>query len=244
VTPITYWGPSNNQGTNIWPALLWNQVGSVQMPIERSPSYDSQWGDPVKTTKLFECPADEEVKKLDVQGSKMPRFSYGISRSAAFKVTNGTNDTIKVGPEARVTKFRHPSQMIYVCDTSWSCTREGAVGFQRELGRLYSTKQVSDMSFCSGSVVHAADQQILGYESAYSSDAKERLEKSTQPWHVSKSWNYSFIDGHAQNYRPEQTHCHNGNVTEPGTYADVEKRTPNGMWTWDHTDWGGSGKNY
>jgi len=253
VTPITYWGPDNNQGTNIWPALLWNQIGSVQMPFEeKNPAYDAEWGEPVKTTKLFECPADDEVKKLvaNVKDSNMPRFSYAISRSASFKVYDGLGDEVKKGANARVTKFKHPSQMIYVCDTAWSCAKDGAVGFQRELGRLYSTKQVSNFRFCSGSIVHAQDQQVLGYESSNSGDSLQDIldNKATQPWHASKTWNYSFIDGHAENLRREQTHVKSTsdpNNLKPATMQDLyTKRVPNGMWTWNHTDWGGSSQSY
>ena len=238
VTPITNW--SGKDGTNIWPALIWNQLGTVQMPTNNnSQKYESAWAEPVKQTHLFECPADEDVKKLSIKGTTMPRFSYAINRSAAFKVSNGTGDHVDTGAHARVTKFRHPSQMIYVCDTAWS---KGA-GLEQEWGRLYCHKGVSSFNLCPGSIVHAYDQAALGYESSSGSEA-EKLKNATQPWHVSKSWNYSFIDGHAQNYRPEQTHCRNGDISKPGTYEDIVRRTPNGMWTWDHTDWGGNGSGY
>ena len=94
VTPITNW--SGKEGTNIWPALLWNQLGSVAMPTnDKSQKYEAAWAEPVKSTHLFECPADEDVKKLPIKGSTMPRFSYAINRSAAFKVNIGTGDRVE-----------------------------------------------------------------------------------------------------------------------------------------------------
>ena len=123
---------------------------------------------------------------------------------------------------------------IYVCDTAWS---KGA-GLEKEYGRLFAQSTVSSFSFRPGSIVHAWDQAVLGYESSNTARNQTEYEKATHPWHTGKTWNYSFIDGHASNLHPEQTHCHNCDPAKPGTFQDVLDNTPNGMWTWNHKNWG------
>ena len=230
VTPITNWSAP---GTNIWPALIWNQLGAVEIPTnEQNPGYKSAWCEPVNSTKMFECPADEDVKRLTTDNKK-PRLSYAISRSAVFKLTSGS-DIVKPGAIYKVSKFQDPTNMIYVCDTAWS---KGA-GLEKEYGRLFAQSTVSSFSFRPGSIVHAWDQAVLGYESSNTARNQTEYEKATHPWHTGKTWNYSFIDGHASNLHPEQTHCHNGDPAKPGTFQDVLENTPNGMWTWNHKNWG------
>ena len=234
VTPITNW--AGTSGTNIWPALLWNENGSVQMPTNNSnQSYEKTWGDAVRSTHMFECPADEDVKALADSGTKMPRLSYAINRNASQLMKGSANAAnIKAGAHYKLTKFRMPAQMIYVCDTAWS----KGEGKKQEWGRIYSNKGVSSFGFCSGSIVHSYDQAALGAEASNAGGGKSQYENGTAPWHVSQSWNYSFIDGHAQNYRPEQTQNHNGVRGTKGTIQDVYDREPNGFWTWNQKDWG------
>ena len=238
VTPITNWTGAG--GTNIWPALLWNENGSVQMPIAQSPSMNATalntWGKVVKSSHMFECPADDDVRKLDMGDTKMPGLSYAINRSASQFMQGSANAAnIQPGPHYKLTKFRMPAEMIYVCDTAWSKGK----GFEQEWGRLYSTTNVSSFGFCSGSIVHAWDQGALGAESSQSSNSEEFYKNSgTRPWHVSNSWNYSFIDGHAQNFRPEQTQNNGKKRGTQGTIQNVLDRVPNGYWTWNQGNWG------
>ena len=215
VTPIA-WG----DGVNIWPAILWNQIGgAAEMPYSNYTSGSDKWANAVKTTHLFECPADESMK--GVGELKMPKLSYGINRSAVYSVKGTSNATsIPSGPVLKTTKFKIPSQMIYVCDTSWN--KRGGSSSQPP-GRIYSTQSHPSYSFKPGSICHHWDQGQLAPE--FNSGNGE-----TKPWHVSNSWNYSFIDGHAGNLRPEQTI--NTKV------AKVADRTPSGFWTWNQQLWG------
>ena len=222
VTPIA-WG----DGVNIWPAIIWNQIGgAAEMPYSVTSDSSKSWVRSVKTSKLFECPADEGSKALGESDSYMPKLSYGINRSAVRNMKSSDNAaSIPSGPVLKVTKFKIPSQMIYVCDASWNA---GASSSGDAPGRLYSTKNHS-YGFKPGSLCHHWDQGNLAPE--FNSGSTDDSGKGgTAPWHVSKSWNYSFIDGHASNLRPEQTI--NTKV------AKVADRTPSGFWSWNQQLWG------
>ena len=214
VTPIA-WG----SGVNIWEACLWNQIGgATPMPYD-TPVTNKNWVKGVRGSKLFECPADEDTKALADSDSLMPKLSYAINRSAVRNMKNSSNAaSIPSGPVLKTTKFKIPSQMIYVCDTSWNKASNS-----NSPGRLYSDKSHPSYSFKPGSVCHHWDQGQLAPE--FNSGSGE-----TKPWHVSNSWNYSFIDGHASNLRPEQTI--NTKVSK------VENREPSGYWTWNQRLWG------
>ena len=110
--------------------------------------------------------------------------------------------------------------MIYVCDTSWN---KAGGSSSSAPGRIYSTQNHPSYNFKPGSVCHHWDQGQLAPE--FNNGSGE-----TKPWHVSNSWNYSFIDGHAGNLRPEQTI--NTKVSK------VENREPSGYWTWNQMLWG------
>ena len=214
VTPIAW-----SSGVNIWQACIWNQIGGASpMPYESSSS-DKNWVRSVRSSKLFECPADEDTKSLADSDSMMPKLSYAINRSAVRNMKSSANAaSIPTGPVLKTTKFKIPSQMIYVCDTSWN-----KAGNSNSPGRLYSNQSHPSYSFKPGSVCHHWDQGQLAPE--FNSGSGE-----TKPWHVSQSWNYSFIDGHASNLRPEQTI--NTKVSK------VENREPSGYWTWNQRLWG------
>jgi len=223
VTPITNTGCN---GVNIWPALLWNQIGStILMPESATEGSDSanpsfsetgknKWITAVKASKLFECPADEASKALD---PKNPKLSYGLNRSAVRNMKSKSEAAnIPEGPVLKTTKFKIPSQMIYVCDASWNMKANKS----NAPGQLYSTTPHPEWSSIKpGSLCHAWDQGKLAPEF-------NNLSGETEPWHVSKSWNYSFIDGHAQNLRPEET------VIKGSTGRDAS-----GFWTWDQQMW-------
>ena len=213
VTPIAW-----SNGVNIWEAIIWNQIGGASpMPYD-TPVNDTKWVKSVRSSKLFECPADEDTKGLSDSGSDMPKLSYAINRSAVRNMKSSANAaSIPSGPVLKTTKFKVPSQMIYVCDTSWNKT-----GNSNPPGRLYSDKQHPEYSFKPGSVCHHWDQGQLAPE--FNNESGE-----TKPWHVSNSWNYSFIDGHASNLRPIQTIKKGRNVND---------REPSGYWTWNQEVWG------
>ena len=214
VTPIA-WG----SGVNIWEACLWNQIGgATPMPYD-TPVTNKNWVKGVRGSKLFECPADEDTKALADSESLMPKLSYAINRSAVRNMKSSSNAaSIPSGPVLKTTKFKIPSQMIYVCDTSWNKASNS-----NSPGRLYSDKSHPSYSFKPGSICHHWDQGQLAPE--FNSGSGE-----TKPWHVSNSWNYSFIDGHASNLRPEQTI--NTKVSK------VANREPSGYWTWNQQLWG------
>ena len=227
VTPIAW-----SSGINIWPAILWNQIGGASpMPYnynsssgEGQPSTEG-WLKSVKAAKLFECPADEGTKSLPDSSDAMPKLSYGINRSAVRNMKSSEKAAeIPNGPVLKTTKFKYPSQMIYVCDASWNLPGAGS----NPPGRLFSTKSHS-YGFKPGSLCHHWDQGNLAPE-FNSGSLDDSGSSGTQPWHVSKSWNYSFIDGHAGNLRPEQTI--NTKV------AKVADRSPSGYWTWNQQLWG------
>ena len=213
VTPIAW-----TNGINIWEAIIWNQIGgAIPMPYD-TPVSSTNWLKSVKTAKLFECPADEDTKGLADSASDMPKLSYAINRSAVRNMKSSSNAaSIPSGPVLKTTKFQIPSQMIYVCDTSWN---KG--GSSDTPGRLYSDKSHPSYSFKPGSVCHHWDQGQLAPE--FNNTSGE-----TKPWHVSNSWNYSFIDGHASNLRPIQTIKQGRNVND---------REPSGYWTWNQEVWG------
>ena len=225
VTPIA-WG----DGVNIWPALIWNQIGgAAEMPYTLKEK--DKWVKSVKTTHLFECPADEDTKTV-AASSEPPVLSYGINRSAVRNMKSSSNAaSIPSGPVLKTTKFRVPSQMIYVCDTSWN-VRAGGLSSTNPPGRLYSDKN-HNYGFKPGSVCHHWDQGNLAPE-FNSGGLDDSGKDGTKPWHVSNSWNYSFIDGHASNYRPEQTIMKG---------ADVKAREPSGYWTWNQKKWGQGDEN-
>ena len=213
VTPIAW-----DDGVNIWPAILWNQQSNVMMPYKK-PVDDAGWGRAVKSSHLFDCPADKDTKSLSDSDGEMPKLSYAINRSAVRNMKSSSNAaSIPSGPVLKTTKFKIPSQMIYVADTAWN---KGASASDVP-GRLYSTRQHS-LGFKPGSIVSHVDQGRLGSEFLGGSD-------ETKPWHSDKTWNYAFIDGHAANLRPEQTI----NTRESG----VEKNEPSGYWTWNQRVWG------
>ena len=222
VTPIAW-----ADRVNIWPAILWNQIGgAAEMPYSNYKSSKDKWAKSVMTTKLFECPADEYSKGVNLD---MPKLSYGINRSAVYSVKGTSNATsIPAGPVLKTTKFKIPSQMIYVCDSSWNtgANSSSAPGYV-----FNDQKHFSYSSITVGSLCHHWDQNGLGGEFV----AKKEVSASDKtywanPWHVSQSWNYSFIDGHAQNLRPEQTV--NTKVSQ------VSAREPSGYWTWNQKTWG------
>ena len=97
VTPIA-WG----DGVNIWPAILWNQIGgAAEMPYSNYTSGSDKWANAVKTTHLFECPADEAAK--GVGELKMPKLSYGINRSAVRNMKSSDNAaSIVIGHGSRL----------------------------------------------------------------------------------------------------------------------------------------------
>ena len=222
VTPIAW-----SSGINIWEAIIWNQIGGVSpMPYSSYSSGKDKWLRSVKSSKLFECPADEGSKAVGGSENDMPLLSYAINRSAVRNMKSSSNAaSIPSGPVLKTTKFKIPSQMIYVCDTSWNLA--GTSGSNAP-GRVYSDKSHS-YGFKPGSVCHHWDQGNLAPE-FNSGSLDDSGSKGTKPWHVSNSWNYSFIDGHASNLRPEQTI--NTKV------AKVEDRTPSGYWTWNQKLWG------
>ena len=217
VTPIA-WG----DGVNVWPALIWNQIGGVSpMPTSNYSSGKDKWLSAVKNSHLFECPADEDTRSLPDSSSDMPKLSYAINRSAVRNMKSSDNAaSIPTGPVLKTTKFKFPTKMIYVCDTSWN--KRGSSGSNTP-GRLYSTQSHPSYSFKPGSICHHWDQGQLAPE--FNNGSGETI-----PWHVGKSWNYSFIDGHAENLRPEQTI--NLKVSK------VENREPSGYWTWNQQLWG------
>jgi prepilin-type N-terminal cleavage/methylation domain-containing protein len=217
VTPIA-WG----DGVNIWTAIIWNQIGgAAEMPYDNYTRDKDKWLKPVKSSHLFECPADADTLSLGDSSSDMPKLSYAINRSAVRNMKSSANAaSIPNGPVLKTTKFKIPSQMIYVCDTSWN--KRGGSSSQPP-GRIYSAQSHPSYSFKPGSICHHWDQGQLAPE--FNSGSGE-----TTPWHVSKSWNYSFIDGHAGNLRPEQTI--NTKVSK------VENREPSGYWTWNQRLWG------
>jgi len=218
VTPITNTGCN---GVNIWPALIWNQIGSTtQMPTTSPFSDTTKWRAAVKAAKMFECPADEATKALSDKTNDNPKFSYAINRSAVRNMKSSANAAeIPNGPVLKTTKFKIPSQMIYVCDTSWNMKSNSS----NAPGRVYSETNHPSYNFKPGSICHHWDQGQLAPE--FNNGSGE-----TKPWHVSGSWNYSFIDGHASNLRPEQTI--NTKVSK------VENREPSGFWTWNQELWG------
>ena len=216
VTPIA-WG----DGVNIWPAILWNnQNNGVLMPYDNYTSGKDKWLKIVKSSKMFECPADEGSKALPDSSSDMPRLSYAINRSAVRNMKSSSNAaSIPNGPVLKTTKFKIPSQMIYVCDTSWNKAGSNA---SNPPGRLYSTQNHPSYNFKPGSICHHWDQGQLAPEFNGGSD-------KTEPWHTGKSWNYSFMDSHAETLRPEQT-------IKKG--RNVDAREPSGFWTWNQEVWG------
>lgn len=223
VTPIA-WG----DGVNIWPAILWNQIGgAAEMPYNNYTSGKDKWVQAVKTTHLFECPADEAAK--GVGDLNMPKLSYGINRSAVYSV-KGTNNATSIpsGPVLKTTKFKIPSQMIYVCDASWNkgASNSNAPGYVYNTTSHYSYSSIKVGSLC-----HHWDQNGLGGEFVKKGEVSNNDKTYWQdPWHVSLSWNYSFIDGHASNYRPEQT--------VNTKLSKVSAREPSGYWTWNQRVWG------
>ena len=219
VTPIAWSG-----GVNIWQACIWNQIGgATPMPYDAPPT-NKNWVKSVRSSKLFECPADEGTKGTPDPESECPKFSYGINRSAVRNMKSSDNAaSIPSGPVLKTTKFKIPSQMIYVCDASWNQAGNTSIP-----GRLYSEKNHT-YGFKPGSLCHHWDQGNLAPE-FNSGGTDDSGSKGTKPWHVSNSWNYSFIDGHAGNLRPEQTI--NTKV------AKVADRTPSGYWTWNQQLWG------
>jgi prepilin-type N-terminal cleavage/methylation domain-containing protein len=215
VTPIA-WG----DGVNIWTAIVWNfQNEGVQMPYENYTSGKDKWIKIVKNSKMFECPADEDTKSLPDSSSDMPKLSYAINRSAVRNM-KGSSDAANIpnGPVLRTTKFKVPSRMIYVCDTSWNKAGSGS----NPPGRIFSTQNHPSYNFKPGSICHHWDQGQLAPE--FNSGSGETL-----PWHVSKSWNYAFMDFHAEHLRPEQTIKKGRNVAD---------REPSGFWTWNEEVWG------
>jgi len=217
VTPIS-WG----DGVNIWPAIVWNfQNEGVQMPYDDYASGKERWLKAVKNSKMFECPADDDTMSLPDSDSVMPALSYAINRSAVRNM-KGSNDAANIpnGPVLRITKFKVPSRMIYVCDTSWNKRSSKADA----PGRLYSTKSHPSYGFKPGSICHHWDQGQLAPE--FNDGGGE-----TKPWHTNNTWNYSFMDFHAETLRPEQT-------IKQG--QDVKDREPSGFWTWNGEAWGQS----
>ena len=217
VTPIAW-----ADGVNIWTAIIWNQIGgAAEMPYDNYSQNKDKWLKPVKSSHLFECPADEGTKALGDSSSDNPKLSYAINRSAVRNMKSSANAaSIPSGPVLKTTKFKIPSQMIYVCDTSWN---KAGGSSSSAPGRIYSTQNHPSYNFKPGSVCHHWDQGQLAPE--FNNGSGE-----TKPWHVSNSWNYSFIDGHAGNLRPEQTI--NTKVSK------VENREPSGYWTWNQMLWG------
>ena len=217
VTPIA-WGPGK---PNVWESCLWNQIGGTSpMPYSSSSSSD-EWIETVRTSKMFECPGDVYSKAVGTL--EKPILSYGINRSAVYYVTSSGNATsIPTGPKLRTTVFKIPSQMIYVTDASWntSATHSNAPGFVLNPTLHYQTS----WNITLGSLCHQWDQNGLGGEFVSHGEVQPGSKYFAEAWHVSKSWNYSFIDGHAGNLRPEQT-------IKKG--VDIEDRKPSGFWTWN-----------
>ena len=231
VTPAAY----GTGGFNIWPAIVWNLTGgAIPMPYDAPSSVsgnvassDKTWADAVRASKRFECPADTPTNALGEKDKHYPVLSYGINRSAV-RVMESTNDAATLpskGVSLKVTRFKVPSQMIYVADASWNQDASASDA----PGRLYN-KKTHQYGFTPGSLCHHWDQGQLGPE--FWKGLNCGIE--TKPWHVGKSWNYSFIDGHANNYRPEQTI----NLKE----SKVSEREPSGYWTWDGHLWKKSGQ--
>ena len=215
VTPIA-WG----DGVNVWPALVWNfQNEDIRMPYEDYASNTDKWLKIVKKSGMFECPADDDTMSLPDSDSVMPALSYAINRSAVRNMKSSSNAcNIPNGPVLKTTRFKKPSQMIYVCDTSWNKRSSKADA----PGRLYSTQSHPSYGFKPGSICHHWDQGQLAPE--FNGESGE-----TKPWHTGKAWNYAFIDGHAEALRPEQT-------VKAG--QNVSNREPSGFWTWNGEVWG------
>ena len=221
VTPIA-WGKGK---PNVWESCIWNQIGgATPMPYGTSNSgTGSAWIESVKASKMFECPADEYSKV--VGDLTNPKLSYGINRSAVYYVKSDGNATdIPDGPKLRTTVFKIPSQMIYVADASWNtgATHNNAPGFILNGKTHYAQGWGANITV--GSLCHQWDQNGLGGEFVSGSEVKPGSKYFAEAWHVSKSWNYSFIDGHAGNLRPEQT-------IKKG--VSTETRKPSGFWTWN-----------
>ena len=216
VTPIA-WG----DGVNIWPALLWNMCSdNVAMPYKDFDSGKDKWLRIVKNSRMFECPADVSSELMADSASDMPKLSYAINRSAVRNMKSSANAArIPSGPVLKTTKFKIPSRMIYVCDTSWN--RWPSFGSDA-IGRLYSTRPHPSYDFKPGSICHHLDQSRLASE--FNEGGSEMT-----PWHANKTWNYSFMDCHAEALRPEQT------IKKGRSVSDHE---PSGYWTWNQEPWG------
>lgn len=223
VTPITFSAESG--APSIWMAHVWNASGaSAQMPTNVSKntsiSTSASWVDIVKTGNIFICPADDGAKHAPESKGTFPKWSYCMNRQACYK-TNASGNA-KPGVEFKVTRFRFPAQMIYTCDTAMSGTSKPAFGY------LYSTI-TNGYDFSAGSIVHPWDQQCIFYASNPNDTGSINDPKnSMQPWHTGRTWNYSFIDGHVNNYHPEQTL----------KARSVSDREPDGFWTWNQNTWG------
>ena len=227
VTPIAVDGSY----VNVWPALLWNQTGAVEMPMKENDSSNpkSKWFAAVNSSKMFECPGDNYAKKVGDIKNKI-KFSYGINRSAVkFVTSDGDAADIDTKTHLKLTKFKIPSQMIYVGDAGWN---QGAESTSQAQGYLYNdTKHYESWGakITVGSLCHHIDQNLLGGEFVKRAKVKPGdYPYWADPWHVSQSWNYSFMDGHASNLRPEQTINRNGRYS-----ITVKSRVPSGYWTWD-----------
>jgi len=224
VTPAAY----GTESFNIWPAIIWNMTGSTaQMPYvapsgTNVSSGDKVWADAVRASKFFQCPADRDSNDLGKKDDSYPVLSYGINRSAV-RDTEGADDAASLpsrGVYFKVTRFKLPSQMIYIGDAAWN-TSASASGAP---GRLYSTMKHPKYGFTPGSINSPADQSSLGPEF-------NNKNSSTAPRHTGKTWIYAFIDGHAANYRPEQTV-----IASNGSKGNIQE--PSGYWTWNQKPWG------
>lgn len=232
VTPICV----ESSFVNVWQAELWNQIGSVEMPLIKATadSTKSKWYPSVNSSKMFECPADVCARKLGDLGNNKITFSYGINRSAVkFVTSNGDATAFETKPSLRLTKFKVPSQMIYVGDAAWN---QGAESKDQAQGYLYNNQRHYETwgeNIKPGSLCHQWDQNGLGGEFTKKGKVTEDDKVYfAQAWHVNKSWNYSFMDGHASNLRPEQTV---NTTTQKAKRYNITKdsRVPSGYWTWD-----------
>jgi prepilin-type N-terminal cleavage/methylation domain-containing protein len=244
VTPICVEDSGTYAYVNVWQANLWNQIGSVEMPLigATAKSTKSKWNPPVQASKMFECPADVCARKVGDLGDYKIKFSYGINRSAVkFVTSNGDAVAFETKPSLRLTKFKVPSEMIYVGDAAWN---QGADTKQKAQGYLYNTQkhyksgtgqpgQDWGENIRVGSLCHQWDQNGLGGEFSKKGNVEEDDPVYfAQAWHVNKSWNYSFMDGHASNLRPEQT-VNTTTKKAKGWNITPKSRVPSGFWTWD-----------
>lgn len=178
----------------IWACLLYNMQKGVPKAPPHPHSEGDAWKQGMADTGIFYCPGDTNAMGQSNNGIysnewKDPTVSYALNWGAHTPSANWVPpqwyDTgFRLHRLFKMSQIRNPSQLIY-CGDAYRTSDDGEVINSHAYGVIAMRSPLSQADVEGMCDTPSAEQG--------------------EPWHPGKTWNYLFIDGHAERKRPEDT---------------------------------------